>query len=189
MWVSDRTFYWFFRPNIYVFNIHCLHKPIINFIKATIIEISSPSAPLAYPLLEICPKGTPPRPTSPPPPLQYVFSSFLLDFQTIPVRHFEVSHIPPCKLLFPFYLYLSDNRSRRQLVLIHIYITVKNSVTSKHTDTHFSYICAQSYSLFYYYLDVRISCSTYICTTPTSPVYATYTLTFRICVCGCYTLV
>ncbi len=143
MYVSEwQNFLLIFRPNIYVLNIHCLHKPIIYFIKATIIDISSPSAPLAYPLLEICPKGTPPRPT--PPPLQYVFSSFLLDFQTIPVRHFEVSHIPPCKLLFPFYLYLSDNRTRRQLVLIHIYITVKNSVTSKHTDTHIFRICVHS---------------------------------------------
>ncbi len=73
---------------------------------------------------------------------------------------------------FPFYLYLFVNGTRRPLVLIHIYITVKNSVTSIHIHTFFVYIwlCAQSYSLFYYYLDVRISCSTFVqvaCTAPT----------------------
>ncbi len=66
---SEPTFYWFFSGQTFTGYKDIAYTNLETyFIRPPSFFLSTPSAPLAYPLLEIRPRGASPQPTSDPPP-------------------------------------------------------------------------------------------------------------------------
>ncbi len=120
-WVSQ-LFNDFLWPDIYGFNIQCLHKPVTYFIEASNIFGSNQpllllSLPLAWDMskgnLPSANLGTPPPPpppcwVTPSPPLQYIITS-LFDLSDYLCLEFSCLRIPPC-----FFVIIFTNQHLRQ---------------------------------------------------------------------------
>ncbi len=138
------NFLWLFRPNMYMFKIHCLHKP--NYIPILWRPPQhiwfKPSAPLAYSLLEICPSEPPlgisriPPPPPPPPtpfwvtttpPLQYLNTSLFLNFPPVPFSIFFSNFSDhPCLISYSSLILIPPN-------LTHFFPFIRYQSTSQNT--------------------------------------------------------